>query len=78
MGVCVQKGQFEYRGYHVEIHEQFPSRRLFWTVGDSPDRFYGPCDYFTTVQDAQVDAEREIDLLLKNFNDGFGKGMPRC
>lgn len=77
--------EFEHNGVHVEIHSQqrwgaieiketsivrhsLPTR-FFWTTGASAERFYGPCDYFANVEDARMDAIREINLNLKELGE---------
>jgi hypothetical protein len=57
--------RYEYLGVVVEIWFNTFYLRYFWTLGTSPDRFYGPCERFFTVQAAKSDVESELRLMKK-------------
>lgn len=53
---------FEYLGIHVEIHFNGFWKKYFWVTGHSGDRWFGPCEYFSDVDECRNDVKKELEL----------------
>jgi hypothetical protein len=62
--------RYQYLGVQVDIWFNSFHTKYVWTLGTSPDRFYGPCEYFATVEEAKSDAEKELNALQKEGSLG--------
>jgi hypothetical protein len=62
---CTEAGiikQFEYVGFHVEIHLNAVYQKYFWVTGSSYKRFIGACEYFSSLEECESNARHELEL----------------